>query len=521
MECPICATAYDKKRKKICCSCEFECCVICAQTYILERVELPHCMSCKNRWTKQFLYDNFKVSFVNGEYREARKKILLENELAKLPTTQEYLKVDKAIDYLDANYVSCPLKEDTVINFSNKKDRILEMLFVLYRGLYSSAKTDKEISKTIVMNLWHNIIDDLYNITDYFSIISLYKRLFRRYKRMWAKFKKGQRYEEPTATDAGSASIEKISRKKFIHKCPDEHCKGFISTAYKCGLCDKFTCSKCLEIKQDDHVCNENSVMSAEIIKKSTNPCPKCGTRISRIHGCDQMWCTLCNTAFNWKTGAIYSSSAAFHNPHYHEWLASNPGGQTHTENMNALVNCGELIGIGSIQFRNRENVSFMSYENKKMLYDIHRFTADTIYVVIQKLRDRTILCDEKNTDLRIRYMKNEITKKHLSKVARMRDNIIEKNVALLQVLEIFTDAMTNQFNNLCSPTTGKANVKDMDTLIATANRLRLYCNKQFANINKNYKMGVYQIHEDFTPLVKCSMKKPRKLKLKQPILDK
>ena len=105
MECPICATAYDKKRKKICCSCEFECCVICAQTYILERVELPHCMSCKNRWTKQFLYDNFKVSFVNGEYREARKKILLENELAKLPATQEYLKVDKAIDYLDANYV--------------------------------------------------------------------------------------------------------------------------------------------------------------------------------------------------------------------------------------------------------------------------------------------------------------------------------------------------------------------------------------------------------------------------------
>ena len=62
-------------------------------------------MSCKNRWTKQFLYDNFKSPFVNGDYRKARKKILLDNELAKLPATQEYVEVDKAFEYIDKYFI--------------------------------------------------------------------------------------------------------------------------------------------------------------------------------------------------------------------------------------------------------------------------------------------------------------------------------------------------------------------------------------------------------------------------------
>ena len=64
-------------------------------------------------------------------------------------------------------------------------------------------------------------------------------------------------------------------------------------------------------------------------------------------------------------------------------------------------------------------------------------------------MRNKIIIREEKNTDLRIRYMRDEITKEHLSKVARMRDNVLEKNVAMIQILEIFTDTMTNQYNNI------------------------------------------------------------------------
>ena len=104
MECQVCVEPYTKKRTKVHCSCGLDVCIVCAKRYILERLELPHCMSCKNRWTKQFLYDNFKPSFVNGEYRRARKKILLDNELAKLPITQEYLEVERAFEFLDTYF---------------------------------------------------------------------------------------------------------------------------------------------------------------------------------------------------------------------------------------------------------------------------------------------------------------------------------------------------------------------------------------------------------------------------------
>ena len=64
MECQVCVEPYSKKRTKVHCSCGLDVCISCAKRYILDRLELPHCMSCKNRWTKQFLYDNFKYPFV-------------------------------------------------------------------------------------------------------------------------------------------------------------------------------------------------------------------------------------------------------------------------------------------------------------------------------------------------------------------------------------------------------------------------------------------------------------------------
>ena len=41
------------------------------------------------------------------------------------------------------------------------------------------------------------------------------------------------------------------SEKKFIKPCPVNDCKGFLSSAYKCGVCNIFVCSKCHEIKGD------------------------------------------------------------------------------------------------------------------------------------------------------------------------------------------------------------------------------------------------------------------------------
>ena len=105
-------------------------------------------------------------------------------------------------------------------------------------------------------------------------------------------------------------------RKKFIMACPNNDCRGFLSTQYKCDLCNYYTCPDCHEIigytKNDEHICNKDSVESAKLIKQETKPCPTCGVRIYKISGCDQIWCIECKVAFSWKTGGISNFSASF-----------------------------------------------------------------------------------------------------------------------------------------------------------------------------------------------------------------
>ena len=104
--------------------------------------------------------------------------------------------------------------------------------------------------------------------------------------------------------------------------CPGQDCRGFLSTSYKCGVCEKYSCPKCVEFigEHEDiqfHQCDPDQLKTTELIREQTKPCPGCGERISKVEGCDQMWCTICKVAFSWRTGQ--RDTGRIHNPHFFE----------------------------------------------------------------------------------------------------------------------------------------------------------------------------------------------------------
>jgi len=109
----------------------------------------------------------------------------------------------------------------------------------------------------------------------------------------------------------------------FVMKCPKEVCQGFLSNSYECGLCDTKVCSLCHEVKPSartgPHTCDPGTVETIRQIRREAKPCPTCASLISKIDGCNQMWCTQCRTAFSWTTGQIVTG--AVHNPHFFQYM--------------------------------------------------------------------------------------------------------------------------------------------------------------------------------------------------------
>jgi hypothetical protein len=84
---------------------------------------------------------------------------------------------------------------------------------------------------------------------------------------------------------------KEVQKSHFMRSCAAEGCRGFLSSQWKCGICELWTCPDCHELKGDkrddpDHKCDPNNVETAKLLNSDTKPCPKCQTKIFKIDGC-------------------------------------------------------------------------------------------------------------------------------------------------------------------------------------------------------------------------------------------
>lgn len=310
-ECTVCCEAYNKStHMKIACehACSFEACKACIRKYILGTTADPNCMQCNKAWSDKFLVKHLNASFMRNDYQAHRTELLVQQQLSRLPETMaaaERMKRFRALHTI-------------MRGFRDEKIQAERHLRDLRYSCLHSSKEDRpkylkniETAKETVALLDTHIIECRNNM----AIIDIW----------------------------GMVVEEKKEVSKFIMPCGNTDCRGYLSTQYKCDLCEHHTCAKCFEhigpVKEEGaHTCKPENIESAEFIKKQSKPCPCCGARISKIDGCDQMWCTQCKTGFSWNTGKI---EMKLHNPHYYEWRRQNGGLDREPGDMQ----CGDVLG--------------------------------------------------------------------------------------------------------------------------------------------------------------------------------
>jgi len=348
-------------------------------------------MGCRRAWNDEFLDLNFTRAFRTGPYKKHREDVLMEREIAILPTRQPRVEAK-----LKVREVEGEIKE------VNKKLQ------------------DLDVQRAKVLRESH--------------------RLSARITRYTAE-SEGRAPPAWTLTDGEKAATPE--RAKFIMKCPDGECRGFLSTAYKCGTCQMWACPDCLVIKGKDkdaeHTCDPGQKESVALIVKESRPCPKCGERISKVDGCDQMFCTECHTAFSWNTGAVVNG--VIHNPHYYEYLRKLGNG---TAPRNAGdVPCGGVPYYAHLQ---RALTGFLRAEQTTIMC-IHRITSEIADQRIQIYQAQFNVND--NGDLGVLYLMKEIDKVAMKAELAKRELKRNKHLAIRAVLEMFVTTSTMMLNNL------------------------------------------------------------------------
>ena len=498
MECAVCCEKFNKSNLKPveCGFCaDFKVCVTCVKRYLLETTQNAHCMNCKHEWSRVDLMNKLPKTYILNEYKKRRQDLIEERERSMMPATQPYVEIQIA-----TRHVQNIIKEINRLRSERYNQHI-------------SALSDEYLEIEI------EIVRKEHKIRCVNHDIQCKERVLR--------IERG-RY-----------------RAQFIRQCPMPECRGFLSTAWKCGLCDTHVCSKCHEPKDDNsdetqadnvqadnvqednvqednvqvdnvvaetktkHVCNPDNVETAKLLKSDTKPCPKCACMIFKISGCDQMFCTQCHTAFSWTTGAI--ETRIIHNPHYFQYLRDQANGGEIPRN--PLDNpCEDILPDG--QAFNYQMVQYI-------LTQIHGIPSFMVEIIInpdagiidhKNIKIPEVIQDEirwlnhvvanylqnpvgmnVNQDLRIKYMMNDITEERYKQLLQIREKKLEKDREFDMIFRTYVTAARDIILNYVNLSTTEEKITKRLDMYNELRYLRNYINECFVKLRPVFNCTVWQ----------------------------
>lgn len=362
-ECEICYENTTKNNPLVSCPvCNYTTCKRCLRSTILLQNTEPHCMNNSKKGKDEFGNDvlvcgvQFTMKWLHDNMRDSHDSIsdivshMIKKEIERQKLSlQNPMILERAKDIIiqDARRI---LVEESCPVFIDKNDKVSKKVFDVSkhqqdRDIALYGNRGKKLSPNHWLPMGVNDLTSKFGIPNGESIkykggrIVFYMPINAKrieILRKEIKSDKGKEFRHSLEImrkyNAPFYLENKINREEktiIIMNCSFQDCKGYVKQVdvlkgdykheWKCSFCDSKYCTKCgVRLEKDTcHKCNKNDIATLTEIRKNTKPCPKCNAHIFKIYGCDQMFCTICKTAFSWETGQI--ETGRIHNPHYYE----------------------------------------------------------------------------------------------------------------------------------------------------------------------------------------------------------
>jgi len=211
-----------------------------------------------------------------------------------------------------------------------------------------------------------------------------------------------------------------------IAKCCNSTCIGYIDSNNWCAKCDQTTCLQCFESFShlQTHICDAETKSNISLLMKESKPCPVCGTYISKIDGCDQMWCTSCNHGFNWLSNLVIKTNIQFHNPHYFSYMEN--------------TNSDEIINI----INKQPSTTCIKYYLTKKLDNAHDIKNPILNMKLNSIELSYLYSDMKSNSEYIEQKENDLIQEYVLNL-KPTNNIKRRVLFMYNRNESYNQLMT------------------------------------------------------------------------------
>ncbi len=380
--------------------------------------------------------------------------------------------------YFDIEYINSNLQKKYIKNQYNK-----HLENILYNREHSFFKESYSI---ILKNKQRN------SLLEHLKISNILIRIFKSHGN---KYRHRTKIQENIKIKIQSnlKDLNTINTFNFKMHCIIKDCNGLINSNWQCSECATQICPHCYKVNGANHVCIGEDIRTVALLKKA-HPCPSCSLLITKINGCDQMYCTNCNTPFSWRTGHILYGQV--HNPHYFEWARHIGRSEQECELINPdlipfKIKESLFKKVNGYILNNRDDISIL-YGNSK--HPIKRIFKILLRFINIRLNDEIVhwnqLCTSNTEKLRVDFLSNNISENSFKKILRLRYNKTEKYKDVFNILHTFSNTIEEYIRLLWSSDADTENTeKQVVKIIDDINHLRHYFNFEFGRLSLKHNI--------------------------------